>query len=236
MNPFTSKHMTMAKSKGASAAKKCSPLKMSDPPVSRDGRRKSEPLPPADTRRKQEPMRPADTITRRKQEFMRPADTRRKQELYTSSPLKKVVPPKVKPKTTQDSTKIELTKRYTEGVDKLKKNRKAHASRTDIDVNQTTGVATARPYEKKYIKGKPGSYDRIADGSNKVVGQAKSAKKNNPGSNEALYRQYKKDSTENQMQRHRTADFYNLTAGKKKVMTEADKKTLMKLGKAVQVK
>lgn len=175
MNPFTSKHMTMAKSKGASAIKKC-------------------------------------------------------------SPLKKVAPPRVVPKAAQDSTKIELTKRYTEGVDRLKANRKAQAGRTDINVNQTTGVASAKPYEKKYVKGKPGSYDRIVDGSNKVVGQAKVPVKGRPGSNEALYRQYKKDSTENQMQRHRTADFYNLTAGKKKTMTEADKKTLMGLGKAVKVK
>ena len=174
MNPFTSKHMTMAKSKGASAAKKC-------------------------------------------------------------SPLKKVAPPRVVPKAAQDSTKIELTKRYTEGVDRLKKNRPAHADRRDINVNQTTGVASARPYEKRYIKGKPGSYDRIADGSNKVVGQAKSAKKNNPGSNEDLYRQYKKDSTSTMNSRNRNADFYNLTSGNKKVMTEEDKKTLIKLGKAVKV-
>jgi hypothetical protein len=144
-----------------------------------------------------------------------------------------------------DPPKIELTKKFTEGVETLKKNRASDAKSTKgansqgIEINPNTGEAKAKPYEKRFIKGGDGtnrSYSMIVGGDNKVVAQANSPVRNNPNSNEKLYSRYVKDSTSTMNQRNANAHFHNLTAGLIENRSEMDNETLIKLGKAVKVK
>jgi hypothetical protein len=166
MNPFTSKHMTMAKSKGASAAKKC-------------------------------------------------------------SPLKKII---VKPK----DTEIEKTANYDKGVKRYAANKTKMKGDTGIDVNQTTGVASAKPYEKKYVpSSKSNPRASIISGANKTVGQSKGYDKY---SEKNLRKKFVADSTDTMKRRNANANFYNVQAGKKKDLTEEDKKSLVGLNKAKVVR
>jgi hypothetical protein len=162
MNPFTSKHMTMAKSKGASAIKKCSPLKK---------------------------------IT-------------------------------VRPK----ETEIEKTANYDKGVKTYAANKAKMKDDKGINVNQTTGMASARPYEKKFVpSSKSNQRASIIGGDNKTVGQSKGYDKY---SEKNLRKKFVADSTDTMNRRNANANFYNVQAGKKKVLTEADKKSLVGLNKA----
>jgi len=146
---------------------------------------------------------------------------------------------------TDPPAKVELTKKFTEGAETLKKNRATDAKATQgansqgITINPSTGEASAKPYEKKLVKGGAGtgrSYSMIVGGDNKVVAQANSPVRNNPGSNERLQSQYTKDSTYTMNQRNANAHFHNLTAGLIENRSEMDNETLVKLGKAVRTK
>ena len=59
---------------------------------------------------------------------------------------------------TDPPAKVELTKKFTEGAETLKKNRATDAKATQgansqgITINPSTGEASAKPYEKKLIK------------------------------------------------------------------------------------
>jgi hypothetical protein len=119
---------------------------------------------------------------------------------------------------------IEYTKRYS---DVKKKIEKAPAP-AGVKVS-TTGTATAKPYEKKFI---PADSKRtramIVDGKGSKVKEAKGVTRK---SNEELYREYKRDSTYTMDRRNRNANFRNINTGKKENLSAADLKTLKNLDK-----
>jgi hypothetical protein len=100
-----------------------------------------------------------------------------------------------------------------------------------IQVDPTTGKATARPYEKKFLGGEAESSNkkvptgkstnaRIVDGKGKLVKEAKKGQTARRMSNEDLYREYKSDSTNTMAARNKYARFYNVQAGKEKPTAE----------------
>lgn len=102
-----------------------------------------------------------------------------------------------------------------------------------IVVDPQTGITYAKPFEKKYIGGRAESSDKsiptgkrenamIIDGSGRMV---KSADRAKGKSNEALYKEFQKDSTATMDARNRNARFFNLQTGKAKNVTEAELKS-----------
>lgn len=97
-------------------------------------------------------------------------------------------------------------------------------------IKVTKGVATAESYPKKFI---PASKNRsnasIVDGSGKTI------KTSIPGSQKSrddLYASFKSDSTSTMQSRNKNANYRNITTGNKKILTDEDKKTLVKTGRA----
>ena len=121
---------------------------------------------------------------------------------------------------------FEYTKKYSERKKVIEKN----PAQSGVKVS-SSGTATAKPYEKKFI---PADSKRIraivVDGKGKVVKQADSAV-GKRSSNEKLYREYKKDSTDTMDRRNRNANFRNINTGAKKDLSASDKKILANLGK-----
>lgn len=116
----------------------------------------------------------------------------------------------------------ELTERGAASRKKVIENApKRAASKKDpqgISVDPKTGRASAKPYEKKFIKGGKGtrrSSAMIVDGSGKTSKVASTSKGADYG-NEALYKEFKKDSTATMNSRNANARFYNVQAGKEK--------------------
>jgi hypothetical protein len=137
-------------------------------------------------------------------------------------------------KTKKDSTDIKYTKKHQDYVKKLDSLEKTKGQKPveKSGVSLKNGVATAKPYEKKFVDRKH-SAAMVVDASGKVVKQAASGK---PSANKELYGQYKKDSASTMESRNKAANFYNVTRGTKKELTAKDKETLLRLGKAVKKK
>jgi hypothetical protein len=126
----------------------------------------------------------------------------------------------------------EPTFSLTPKFDKVKKNQDTNekAGKTPSGLNVKDGVATAKPYEKKFISASDRKSDAsIVDGGNKTVKTSVSGSKK---SRENLRREYVKDSTDTMDRRNKNANYYNVTSGSKKNLTDADKKGLISLGKA----
>lgn len=121
-----------------------------------------------------------------------------------------------------------LTPKY----DKVKKIQDANekAGKIPSGLNAKDGVATAKPYEKKFI---PASDKRsnasIVDGGGKIIKTSISGSKK---SREDLRTSFVKDSTDTMSRRNKNANYYNVTSGSKKVLTDAEKKALVSQGKA----
>ena len=67
---------------------------------------------------------------------------------------------------------IELTERYTKGVKKYKEQRNKGNVDSSLNVDATTGFATAKPYEKKFVPNKVTKGASIIGGDNKSVATA----------------------------------------------------------------
>jgi hypothetical protein len=119
---------------------------------------------------------------------------------------------------------FEYTKKYSDSKKKIEKT----PAVSGIKVS-TTGTATAKPYEKKFI---PADSKRtraiIVDGKGSKVKESKGVTRR---SNEELYREYKRDSTDTMNRRNRNANFRNISTGKKDNLSAADLKTLKNLDK-----
>ena len=100
-------------------------------------------------------------------------------------------------------------------------NKRAANSKTDmqgISIDPKTGKASAKQYEKKFVPGGKGtgrSSAMVVDGSGKTSKVASTSKGADYG-NEALYKEFKKDSTATMNARNANARFYNVQAGKEK--------------------
>ena len=95
----------------------------------------------------------------------------------------------------------------------------------NIVIDPKTGVASPKPYEKKFLGGEAESSNKkvptgkrtnamIVDSSGKKVKEAKKGQTARRMSNEDLYREYKSDSTNTMSARNKNARFYNVQAGK----------------------
>lgn len=121
---------------------------------------------------------------------------------------------------------------YTDSWQKTKNVQDANEKKgkTTPGIEVKDGVAKAKPYEKKYI---PASDKRtnavITDGKNNIINSSKEGSKKSISN---LRNTYVKDSTETMNRRNNNANYYNLTSGSKKQLTNLDKKSLLKTGKA----
>lgn len=119
---------------------------------------------------------------------------------------------------------FEYTKKYSDSKKKIEK----APVISGIKVS-TTGTSSAKPYEKKFI---PADSKRtramIVDGKGSKVKESKGVTRK---SNEQLYREYKRDSTNTMDRRNRNANFRNISTGKKDNLSAADLKTLKSLDK-----
>lgn len=124
----------------------------------------------------------------------------------------------------KQTSEPDLTRKGFESRKKVQadtKNRAASA-KTDpqgIKVDPKSGIATAKPYPKRYVKGGEGQVDMIVDGSNKVVKKANTEKGREYG-NAELRKEFVRDSTNNANMRSRNARAYNIQAGKASPTTE----------------
>lgn len=121
-----------------------------------------------------------------------------------------------------------LTSRFSKVKNTQDNNEKSGKTPSGLDVKD--GVAKAKPYEKKFI---PASDKRsnasIVDGGGKTTKTSISGSKK---SREDLRTSFVKDSTDTMDRRNKNANYYNITSGSKKVLTDAEKKALVKQGKA----
>ena len=119
---------------------------------------------------------------------------------------------------------FEYTKKYSERKKIIEKN----PAQSGVKVS-SSGTATAKPYEKKFI---PADNKRtramVVDSKGGKVKESKGVTRK---ANEQLYREYKKDSTDTMDRRNRNANFRNVNTGVKKELSSSDRKMLANLGK-----
>ena len=116
-----------------------------------------------------------------------------------------------------------LTSRY----DKAKKTQDTNemAGKTPSGLDVRNGRATAKPYEKKFIPASDKkSNAAIVDSKNKTI---KTSTTGSQGSRENLRREFVRDSTDTMQRREKNANYYNVTSGSKKVLSDSDKKGLL---------
>jgi hypothetical protein len=118
---------------------------------------------------------------------------------------------------------------YTKKFSERKKNIEKSSAAKGITVSNN--IASAKPYEKKFIPAdKKRTNAIIVDGKGKTVKSANS-KIGSRASNEKLYKEFKRDSTDTMKRRERNANFRNINTGSKKKLTASDLKSLKDLGK-----
>jgi len=116
-----------------------------------------------------------------------------------------------------------LTPRY----DKAKKTQDTNemVGKTPSGLDVRNGRATAKPYEKKFIPANDKrSNSVIVDSKNKII---KTSTTGSQGSRENLRREFVKDSTDTMQRRNKNANYYNVTSGSKKELSDSDKKGLV---------
>ena len=127
---------------------------------------------------------------------------------------------------------IELTERYTKGVKTLKKKREEGKTDTGLNINKTTGFATAKPYEKSFVTNKATKGASIMSGDNKTMATASSYGQGREV--EKLRREFTSDSASTMNRRNRSAELYNATSGgtKPENLSSGQVSSLVKLNKA----
>ena len=120
-----------------------------------------------------------------------------------------------------------LTQRFDKAKEVQDKNEKAGNTLSGLNVKD--GVATAKPYEKKFIAANNKRSDAsIVDGGGKTI---KTSATGSQKSREDLRTSFVKDSTDTMSRRNKNANYYNVTSGSKKNLSDADKKSLIQLRK-----
>lgn len=141
-------------------------------------------------------------------------------------------PAKVKRPDTPLATSPEANFSYTQRFEKAKSNQDKNESQGKVTpgIKASKGVATVKPYEKKFI---PASKERgnasIVDEGGKTI---KTSTTGSQKSRDDLRTSFVRDSTDTMKRREKNANYFNITSGSKKVLADADKKTLVKMGKA----
>ena len=127
---------------------------------------------------------------------------------------------------------IELTEKYTKGVKTLKKKREEGKTDTGLNINKTTGFATAKPYEKSFVTNKATKGASIMSSDNKTMATASSYGQGREVEN--LRKKFVSDSTATMNRRNRSAELYNATSGgvKPEDLSSRQVSTLVKLNKA----
>jgi hypothetical protein len=136
---------------------------------------------------------------------------------------------------------IELTKEYSTGVRKKAVARGRSGSESlknnsqGIVIDAASGMATAKPYEKKFVKNEKTGGASIIGGDNKTVSTASSYGKGREV--EKLRQKYVSDSTSTMNNRNRNVEQYNITSGAKStnIANDKEKKLLVKLGQAKHI-
>ena len=142
-----------------------------------------------------------------------------------TKPTAKRVPARVPAK--DSPMKQELTREGAESRAKVLATEKKRMKAKDdgIVLDPKSGVASAKPYPKKFLGGEAESSNKkvptgkrtnamIVDGSGQMVKEAKRGQKKSFLSNEDLYREYKRDSINTMNSRNKEARFYNVQSGK----------------------
>ena len=131
---------------------------------------------------------------------------------------------------------IEPTEKYIKGKKKYKENAEKGFVGNGLKVDAATGVATVKPYEKKFVPNKTTKGASIIGGDNKTVATATDYGQGREV--EALRKKFVSDSTSTMNQRNNSAEFYNANSGGTKFdnLNENQKKSLKSIGKATPVK
>ena len=126
---------------------------------------------------------------------------------------------------------IELTEKYTKGKKTLKTQREKGNVDSGLNVDKTTGMATAKPYEKSFVPATSKSQQaHIVSGDKKTVASASTY----GGGSEKLRREFTSDSASTMNRRNRSAELYNATSGgtSPDKLSNSQTASLVKIGKA----
>lgn len=140
---------------------------------------------------------------------------------------------------TAAENKLELTEKYSEAKEDMKKN--LEKSPTDVKDDKTQGIsiekstmkATPKVFVRKVIKSgdENGSTKILSDDGKKVVYEGRNGMK---ATEDALKKNDSKTKDTNS-RRENNSNYYNVNSGAKEVLNTEDKNTLVKLGKAKKV-
>lgn len=138
----------------------------------------------------------------------------------------------------QSRNDVELTEEYSQSVRKkanarrMSNSKKLSSNSQGIVIDQASGVAIPKPYEKKFVSNKKTGGASIVGGDNKTVSTASSY--GGGREVEKLRKKYVSDSTSTMRNRIRNAEQYNITSGGKSPdkATGSEISTLVRLGQA----
>lgn len=144
---------------------------------------------------------------------------------------KKKIADKVLPK----KEDVTYTKKFTESKKKIDANVKSGAL-SKSGVVSSDNKATVKPYEKKFIPaGKGNTYAKVVDSKGSLVKSADN-KVGAKTSNERLYAEFKRDSTDTMNRRKANLNFVDVNIGNKKDLTAKDLQSLRDLRKIKKAK
>ena len=112
-------------------------------------------------------------------------------------------------------------KKAIEGQAKNKTSKKGLEDQSGMVIDPKTGSASAKPYEKRYVKGEKGQSDMVVSGDSKTVKKSSANKGSDFGKKE-LRSNFVKDSTSTMNRRTANANAFNVSTGKKKNLSAAD--------------
>ena len=127
---------------------------------------------------------------------------------------------------------VEPTEKYIKGKKKYKENAEKGFVNNGLKVDAATGVATAKPYEKRFVLNTRTGGASIIGGDNKTVATATDYGQGREV--EQLQKRFTADSTNTMNQRNASAEFYNANSGgtKWENLSAKQKQILLGLGKA----
>lgn len=124
------------------------------------------------------------------------------------------------------NAEFSYTKKYSESKKKIEK-----APATSGVKVSSSGTSSAKPYEKRFIPADKKRTNAIIVDSNGRTVKSADSKIGSRASNEKLYKEFKRDSTDTMKRRERNANFRDVNTGAKKNLTASDLKSLKDLGK-----
>lgn len=130
---------------------------------------------------------------------------------------------------------VEPTEKYIKGKKKYQQNAEKGFVGNGISVDPATGIATAKPYEKRIVKNSTGGVF-IVGGDNETIASARNYGQGREV--EQLQKRFTADSTNTMKQRNESAEFWNANSGgtKWENLSPRQKQWLSSLGKASPAK